>query len=115
MNTQFMLMAQYNGKAIIPLEEVQRDFFPHLKMAQFQAKLLKGDILIPVVRLDPGSQKSAKGVLLTDLANLLEEQNQLLRGRRDELPRVNNDLIEINRRQTAELVQRNKELAWRRE
>lgn len=26
-NTAFLLMAQYNGKAIIPLDQVRRDFF----------------------------------------------------------------------------------------
>ena len=31
MNTSFLLMAQYGGKAIIPIEDVYRDYFPHLK------------------------------------------------------------------------------------
>lgn len=74
MKTQLMLMVQYEGRAIITLEEVRKDFFPHLKLAQLQAKLLKGDIPLPVVRLDPGSQKSTKGVLLADLAAYIDER-----------------------------------------
>ena len=30
MNTALLLMAQYGGKAIIPIDEVCRDYFSHL-------------------------------------------------------------------------------------
>jgi hypothetical protein len=30
LNTVFLLMAQYNGKIIIPLADVCRDYFSHL-------------------------------------------------------------------------------------
>ncbi len=30
MNTAFLLMAQYNGSAIIPVEKVCKDYFSHL-------------------------------------------------------------------------------------
>lgn len=79
MNTQFLLMARYDGVPIIPLEQVQRDYFPHLKLAQLQAKLLRGDIPLPVVRLDPDSQKSARGVPLTDLAAYIDTRTEAAR------------------------------------
>jgi len=42
MNTAFLLMAQYDGRAIIPVEEVRADYFPHLKLDQFIRKLGAG-------------------------------------------------------------------------
>ena len=73
MNTAFILMAQYNGQAIIPLEQVCRDYFTHLTTDMFQRKVLAGQIKIPITRLEP-SQKSAKGIHLTDLALYLDHQ-----------------------------------------
>lgn len=73
MNTTFLLMAQYNGQAIIPLEQVCRDYFTHLTADMFQRKVLAGQIKIPITRLE-SSQKSAKGIHLQDLANYLDEQ-----------------------------------------
>lgn len=73
MNTVFLLMAQYDGKAIIPLEQVCKDYFTHLTPDMFQRKALAGMIKIPITRLEP-SQKSAKGVHLQDLAAYLDEQ-----------------------------------------
>ena len=34
MNTLFLLMAQYNGLAIVPLERVCNDYFQHLTPAR---------------------------------------------------------------------------------
>lgn len=73
MNTAFLLMAQYNGQAVIPLERVCEDYFSHLTPEMFQRKVLAGKIRIPIVRLE-ASQKAAKGVHLTDLANYLDQQ-----------------------------------------
>ena len=73
MNTTFLLMAQYNGQAIIPLEQVCKDYFTHLTSDMFQRKVLAGQIKIPITRLE-SSQKSAKGIHLQDLANYLDEQ-----------------------------------------
>jgi len=84
-NTQFLLMAQYDGTSIIPLERVQRDYFPHLKLPQLQAKLLRGDIPLPVVRLDPDSQKSARGVLLIDLAAYIDSRSAAARKELDQI------------------------------
>jgi len=75
MNTIFLLMAQYEGKAIIPLSTVCADYFTHLTIEMFQRKVLAGQIKIPITRLEP-SQKSAKGIHITDLANYLDEQRE---------------------------------------
>lgn len=73
MNTAFILMAQYNGQAVIPLDRVCEDYFTHLTPAMFQRKVLAGQIKIPITRMEL-SQKSAKGIHLTDLAEYLETQ-----------------------------------------
>lgn len=73
MNTAFILMAQYNGNAIIPLERICKDYFTHLTPEMFQRKVLAGQIKIPITRLE-SSQKSAKGIHITDLANYLDLQ-----------------------------------------
>lgn len=87
MNTAFMLMAFYQGKAVIPIDDVCRDWFSHLSADKLQRKALAGEIDLPIVRIEP-SQKSAKGVHLTDLADYIDrrraaavkEAQQLRRG-----------------------------------
>jgi hypothetical protein len=76
LNTAFLLMAQYNGKAIIPLDEVRRDFFSHLTLPKFLRKLSSGDIALPLMRIET-SQKCAKGVHLQDLADYLDKRRQV--------------------------------------
>lgn len=68
-------LAQYEGKAIIALSAVCADYFTHLTIEMFQRKVLAGQIKIPITRLEP-SQKSAKGIHITDLANYLDEQRE---------------------------------------
>ncbi len=73
MNTVFILLAQYNGRAIIPLDQICKDYFTHLTPEMFQRKVLAGQIRIPITRLEP-SQKTAKGIHITDLAAYLDLQ-----------------------------------------
>lgn len=73
MNTAFILMAQYDGKVIISLELVCRDYFTHLTPDAFQRKVMSGQIKLPITRLEP-SQKSARGIHITDLAAYLDRQ-----------------------------------------
>lgn len=68
MNTTFLLMAQYNGAAVIPVDAVCRDYFAHLTPEKFCRKVSAGEIAIPLVRMEANSQKAAKGVHLSDLA-----------------------------------------------
>lgn len=74
MNTAFLLMAQYNAQAVIPVDSVVKDYFPHLTAPNFLRKVAIGDIRIPLVRIEPGSQKCAKGVHLSDLAQYLDDR-----------------------------------------
>lgn len=78
MNTAFVLMAQYNGLAIIPLEQVCADYFTHLTPHVFQRKVLAGEIKLPITRLEP-SQKSARGIHISDLALYLDQQRDAAR------------------------------------
>lgn len=78
MNTAFLLMAQYDGLAIIPIDTVRRDYFSHLTTDHLIRKISAGDIKIPMVRMEP-SQKAAKGVHLTDLAEYLDQQRAIAR------------------------------------
>lgn len=75
MNTAFLLMAQYNGQVIIPLDRVCEDYFRHLTPEKFLRKVISGEIDLPIVRME-GSQKAARGVHLSDLARYLDAQHQ---------------------------------------
>jgi len=78
MNTVFLLMAQYGARAVIPLELVCRDYFAHLTPAKLLAKITAGQIALPLVRMET-SQKSAKGICLTDLALYLDARAEAAR------------------------------------
>jgi hypothetical protein len=71
MNTAFLLMAQYEGCAIIPAKNVCEDYFSHLTLAKFMRKISEGSLALPLVKMET-SQKSAKGVHLQDLADYLD-------------------------------------------
>jgi Pyocin activator protein PrtN len=73
LNTAFLLMAQYNGKAVIPVEDVCRDYFSHLDVGKFIRKVNEGNLKIPMVRMED-SLKCAKGIHLQDLADYLDER-----------------------------------------
>jgi Pyocin activator protein PrtN len=73
MNTAFLLMAQYGGKAIVPIEDVCRDYFSHLKPTKLVQKISTGEIAIQA------SQKCAKGIHLLDLAKNLDARVEAAR------------------------------------
>lgn len=73
MNTAFLLMAQYNGAAVIPLDSVCRDYFSHLSPDKLARKIGEGEIDLPLVRIE-NSQKGAKGVHLQDLADYIDRR-----------------------------------------
>ncbi|MCE0459984.1 pyocin activator PrtN family protein [Pseudomonas uvaldensis] len=75
MNTLFLLMAQYNAKAVIPLDQVCMDYM-HLTVEKFKRKQLAGEIDIPVVRLGADSQKASLGIYLKDLADYIDRQRE---------------------------------------
>jgi hypothetical protein len=71
--TLFLLMAQYQGRTVVPLEEVCRDFFGHLTVQKLLRKALRGDIALPIVRIET-SQKAQRGVHLVDLAAYIDKR-----------------------------------------
>ena len=86
MNTTFLLMAQYGGLAIIPVDLICRDYFRHLTVEKFLRKVLAGEISLPIVRME-GSQKAAKGIHVTDLAAYLDKQTEAARKECEQLKR----------------------------
>jgi hypothetical protein len=85
MKTLLMLMAQYDGLAVIPVEWICRDYF-HLSVEKFLRKALTGEINIPIVRMGV-SQKAAKGVHVSDLAAYLDKQADAARKECEQLRR----------------------------
>lgn len=73
MTTIFLLLAQYGATAVIPIDVVARDYFPHLSPEKMLRKISLGEIRLPVVRIE-GSNKSAKGVHVEDLAGYIDER-----------------------------------------
>jgi hypothetical protein len=71
--TLFLLMAQYNGKTVVPLDQVCKDFFGHLTAEKLLRKALRGDIALPIVRIE-ASQKAQRGVHLVDLAAYIDKR-----------------------------------------
>ncbi len=84
MNTAFLLMAQYNGAAVIPLDDVCRDYFSHMTPVQLARKATAGDIDLPIVRIEE-SQKAARGVYLSDLAAWIDARREAARKECDQL------------------------------
>jgi hypothetical protein len=73
MDTAFLLLAFYQGKAVIPIADVCRDWFPHLSPEKLLKKAAAGEIPLNVLRIEP-SQKAARGVHLQDMADYIDRQ-----------------------------------------
>jgi hypothetical protein len=84
MNTVFLLMAQYDARAIIPLELVCRDYFSHLTPAQLSRKATEGKVDLPITRIEL-SQKAALGVHIKDLADYIDARREAARKECDQL------------------------------
>ncbi len=76
LNTLFLLMAQYDGRVIVPAERVCKDYFSHLTINKFVRKVSTGEIDLPLTRAER-SQKSAKGIHLQDLASYLDKRREI--------------------------------------
>ena len=72
MNTTLLLMAQH-GRAVVPLEDVRRDYFAHMSPEVFARRVAAGEVPIPVVSMGDG-QKAARGFHLNDLAAYIDQQ-----------------------------------------
>ncbi|MFL9918841.1 pyocin activator PrtN family protein [Paraburkholderia fungorum] len=71
MKTVFLLLAQYDATAIVPIDIVCRDYFAPLTLPVLMRKISTGDIALPLVRME-SSQKGAKGVHIQDLADYID-------------------------------------------
>lgn len=76
MDTAFLLLARYSGQPILPVDVVCRDFFAHLSVPKFLLKIDRGEIGLPIVRMEQ-SQKSSKGVHITDLAIWIDKRREV--------------------------------------
>lgn len=75
MNTVFLLMAQFGPRAVIPFEDVRREYFSHLVGENFGRKISSGEIPLPVVRTDK-SKKTTKGFYVQDLADFIDKARE---------------------------------------
>jgi Pyocin activator protein PrtN len=75
MKTAFILLAQYDGRAVIPIELVSRDYFCHLTPTVLVGKITRGEIKLPLVRMDTG-QKAARGIHINDLAAWIDARRE---------------------------------------
>ena len=75
MKTTLMLLAQYDGRAAVPVEDVCRDYFAPLTLPVFLRKLGCGEIPLPVTRMTD-SQKGPKMIHIEDLAAYIDRQRE---------------------------------------
>lgn len=75
MKTSFLLLAQYGGRTVIPLDLIARDFFGGQSPAKLQRKITTGEIALPLFRSER-SQKGERGVHLADLAAYIDKQRE---------------------------------------
>ena len=63
---------------MIPIADVCRDFFAPLTLDKVLRKVARGDIALPVIRME-ASQKGARGVHIIDLAGYIDVQREAAR------------------------------------
>lgn len=97
MNTAFILLGTYRTP-VIPLDKVLTDFFGGMTQDKFLRKVSAGEYNLPVVRMDPNSQKSPKGVALVHLAEFLDRRIAAAAQERDELQRTATASLQAYRR-----------------
>ena len=75
MKTVFLLLAQYDARAVVPIDIVCRDYFSPLTVTTLVRKISAGEIKLPLVRME-ASQKGAKGVHVGDLARYIDTRRE---------------------------------------
>lgn len=70
--TLFMLMAAHDGKPVLPVDVVCREYFAPMTLPVFLRKLSNGEIGLPMVKMER-SQKGARLIHLEDLATYIDE------------------------------------------
>ncbi|WP_281978556.1 pyocin activator PrtN family protein [Pseudorhizobium flavum] len=74
-STASLLLAEHGGRTLIPLEEVCKQYFSHLTQEKLLRKVSRGELDLPVVRVE-ASQKCQKGVHILDLAEYLDSRRE---------------------------------------
>ncbi|WP_042264719.1 pyocin activator PrtN family protein [Paraburkholderia heleia] len=85
MNTTFLLLAQYEGRAVIPIETVCADYFAPLTLPNLRRKIATGEIGLPLIRMETDNKKTAQGVHLQDLAEYIDSRRAVAVKERDQL------------------------------
>ncbi|KVO10270.1 pyocin activator PrtN family protein [Burkholderia ubonensis] len=85
--TLFFLMAQFGPRAVIPLDEVRKEYFSHLEPHVFIRKLAHGEIPLPLLRIE-ASQKSTKGIYMIDLAIYIDSRREEAEKERQRLAKI---------------------------
>lgn len=75
LNTAFVLTMRYQSTCI-PLEEVRRQWLPHLSENEIKKKASCQSLPFPVFRADKNSRKSPYLVKVSDVAAYLDSQAQ---------------------------------------
>ena len=57
----FMLLAQYDGKAVVPISDVCRDYFTHLGPKKLVDKITRGEIALPLMRIEFWREGGTRG------------------------------------------------------
>ncbi|RQZ24046.1 Pyocin activator protein PrtN [Burkholderia sp. Bp9017] len=84
MNTTFILLSQFGARAIIPINEVCAEYFPHIDPNKLIRKVALGKIPLPITRIEV-SQKSVRGVYVQDLADYIDKRRAVAVKERDQL------------------------------
>ncbi|MCE1117475.1 pyocin activator PrtN family protein [Pseudomonas sp. NMI795_08] len=66
MKTAFILMAPYNGLAVMLQRRVCADYFPHLSSTKMKIKIICGEIRLPLIAMKR-RQKPSHGLHVVDL------------------------------------------------
>lgn len=85
MTTIFMLLAQYQGRAVVPIETVRAYYFSPLTLPNLRRKIAAGDTPLPLVRMEASSKKAAQGIHLADLAAYIEVRRAAAMKERDRI------------------------------
>jgi len=87
MKTVFLLMAAHDGKAVLELEEVAKEYLGFNHKVAIQKKAREGAFPFPVFRLGD-SQKSPWLVSIEDLADYIDKKKELARKELENLQKV---------------------------
>lgn len=71
MKTIMMLMARYDGRAMVGVDVVREDYFEGMARETFVNKIESGEIPLPMARLGKG-RKAPRMIPVKDLADYLD-------------------------------------------